>query len=162
MLFLCGCHDCIQFGSASQWFQRLNVPPSVFSFLPGSTLGSEERAVCSPVNLELWIITTWKYCQAFQCEFVLLCYNLKRNSSGTMIEKRDCPSKQCKVDKFSFIFFGALLLAAALFWLMEYFWLIKQAHWGKGAMGTGAGWRATPGLLWHVLQKWSLFRDSQR
>lgn len=30
-----------------------NVPPSVFSFLPGSALGSEERTVCSPVNLEL-------------------------------------------------------------------------------------------------------------
>lgn len=89
-------------------------------------------------------------------------YTLRGDRPGTMILKRGCPSKQCKVDKFSFIFFGTFLLAAVLNWLMEYSRLIKQAHLGKGATESGVGCGASLVLPWHSLQKRYLFNSSHR
>lgn len=58
--------------------------------------------------------------ETLQYRCVLICYNLRSNGPGTRIKKRHCPSKPCKVDKLSFICFGALLLAAVCTWVMEY------------------------------------------
>lgn len=85
----------------------------------------------------------------------------EKKQPGTMILKRDCPSKQYKVDKFSFIFFGTVLLATTPIWLMEYFWLIKQIHLGKGATGPGVAWGDTLALPWNTLKVVPFWRLSK-
>jgi hypothetical protein len=96
-----------------------------------------------------------------QQKFALMFYNPRGDQLGSTILKRRCPSKQWEVDTFSCVFFGTFLLAAILIWLMEYSWLIKQAHLGEGT--TAMGKEVEPAVLpWHRLQEWCLFNSPHR